>query len=109
MSSVKPSKEFNQLILESVDEGLSILGDDPVKRTFYYHLEKRDNIKRDEIPEKLEAFHNALAELFFTGSAILERRMSRHLYERLGLELPTNNGWSFADYIKEACVNFRSP
>lgn len=109
MSSCKPPKEFNQLILESVDEGLSILGEAPVKRAFYYHLEKRENIKRDEIPDKLEAFHNALSELFFTGSIILERRMSRYLYERLGLELPTNNGWSFQDYIKEACLSYRPP
>lgn len=109
MSSCKPSREFNQLILEAVDEGLSILGGDPVKRAFYYHLEKRANIKRSEIPDKLEAFHDALVDLFFDGSVILERRISRHLYGRLGLELPTDNGWTIADYVREACFRYESP
>jgi hypothetical protein len=106
MTSSKPSREFNQLILEAVDEGLSILGGDPVKRAFYYHLEKRANIRRSEIPHKLEGFHDALADLFFVGSVILERRICRYLYGRLGLELPTDNGWTIADCVREACVRY---
>ena len=102
MPSFKRLEEFNQLILESIDEGLSTLGGDTVKRAFYYHLEKRANIKRSEIPDKLEAFHGALAKLFFDGSVTLERRILRHLYERLGLEFPTNNGWTITDYVREA-------
>jgi len=108
MSRLKPSREFNQLILEAVDEGLSILGGDPVKSAFYYHLEKRANIKRDEIPDKLGAFHEALADLFLDGSVILERRISRHLYGRLGLEFPTDNGWTIADYVRKACAKYES-
>jgi hypothetical protein len=108
MSSSRTSREFNHLVLEAIDEGLSILGDDPVKRAFYYHLKKRANIKRTEIPDKLKEFHEALADLFFDGSIILERRISRHLYERLGLELPTNDGWTIADYVKEACAKYES-
>jgi hypothetical protein len=102
MSRSKPSREFNQLVLEAVDEGLSILGGDPVKDAFYYHLEKRANVKRSEIPDKLGAFHEALADLFFHGSVILERRISRYLYGRLGLELPPDNELTIADYVKEA-------
>ncbi len=106
MPSFKSSKEFDQLILEAVDEGLSILGGDSVKRAFYYHLEKRAKIKPDEIPRKLKAFHEVLTELFFDGSVILEMRISRHLYKRLGLEPPSNNGWTFADYVREAFVRY---
>jgi len=109
MAYCKPFKEFSQLVLEAVDEGLSILGDEPVKRAFYYHLEKRANIKRSEIPEKLKAFHDALADLFFDGSVVLERRISRHLFGRLGLELPIHDGWTVADYVREACVRYASP
>jgi hypothetical protein len=109
MPCFKPLEEFNQLILEAIDEGLSILGGDPVKRAFYYHLEKRANIKRSEIPDKLEAFHGALASLFFDGSVTLERRISRHLYERLGLEFPTDDGWTITDYVREAHARCGSP
>ena len=109
MSCSLSSREFNQLVLEAVDEGLSILGGSPVKKAFYYHLEKRANIKRSEIPDKLEAFHDALADLFFDGSVILEKRISRHLYERLGLELPTDNKWNVADSIGIARAKYESP
>jgi DNA-binding transcriptional ArsR family regulator len=108
MSSSKVSKEFNQLILEAIDESLSILGDDPVKSAFYYHLKKRANMKRDDIPDRLQAFHEALTELFYDGSVILERRISKRLYERLGLELPANNGWTLARYLREARVKYES-
>jgi hypothetical protein len=108
MSSSKLSKEFNQLILEAIDESLSILGDEPVKSAFYYHLKKRASIKRDDIPERLETFHEVLTELFCNGSVILERRISKKLYERLGLELPANNGWTFARYVREARGKYES-
>ena len=105
---LKPSREFTQLVLEAVDEGLSILGGDPVKNAFYYHLNKRANVKRIEIPYKLGAFHDALVDLFFDGSIILERRISRHLYGRLGLELPADDGWVITDYVKEAYSKYES-
>jgi hypothetical protein len=108
MSSSKLSKEFNQLILEAVDESLSILGGEPVKRAFYYHLEKRAKIKCSEIPVKLQEFHNALTGLFDDGASILERRISRCLYERLDLELTANNGWTLADYVREARIRYES-
>jgi len=102
----KSSKEFDELVLEAVDEGLSILGDESVKRAFYYHLEKRAKIKRNEIPRKLMGFHEALTNLFFDGSVILEKRISRHLFGRIGMELPIHDGWTIADYVREACVRY---
>jgi len=108
MSSSKLSKEFNQLVLEAVDEALSILGDEPVKRAFYYHLEKRAKIKCSEIPERLQEFHKALHQLFNGGACILERRISRNLYRRLGLELRANDGRNLADYVNEARIMYES-
>lgn len=90
------------LVLRAIDEGAEILGDEPVKRAFYYHVEKRTRMKREEIPNNLGLFHKALIGLFDQGAEILERRMAKILFEKLGLEFDFYKGWTFADYVKRA-------
>ena len=79
-----------------------ILGDAPVKRAFYYHVEKRLKTTRDGIPDNLESFHKVLFVLFDRGAEILERRIARNLYAQLGIEFVAHDGWNLVDYIKNA-------
>jgi len=46
-----PDDGFNLIMLEAVDEALSFLGES-AKRAFYYHLEEKFKIRREEIPIK---------------------------------------------------------
>jgi hypothetical protein len=85
-----------------IDDGAEILGDEPVKRAFYFHVEKISKTKRQEIPSNLIAFHDALVELFGKGATILERRMARMLFEKLGLAFEARDGWTLNDYVKYA-------
>jgi len=101
MSSLDSPKAFKQYVLEAVDGALSVLGGESVTKAFYYHLERRTNLTRHEIPCKLEAFHEALSELFGDGSAILEGRICRNLYKALGLEYSLINGKTLTAYVKE--------
>ena len=48
-----PDDEFNLVMLEAVDEALSFLGES-AKRAFYYHLEEKFKIRREEIPIKID-------------------------------------------------------
>ncbi len=96
------TKQFDSSVSRAVDKGLTILGDEKVKQAFYYHVEKRAHLKRDEIPSDLDAFHKALNDMFFEGAAILEKRMARELYDMLGLEFEANERWSLPDYAKHA-------
>lgn len=89
-------------ILRAIDCGLQILGEESVKRAFYYHVEKHSTMKRQEIPSNLDAFHKILIYLFGDGALILERRMARCLYDELNLEFEVNNGWNLVDYVKKA-------
>jgi hypothetical protein len=104
VSSLKSSESFGQHVLDAIDAALSVLGGESVMRAFYYQLEKRSKITRDQIPWKLEVFHEALLELFDNGSVILERRICRVLYENLGLEYSVSEGKSLADCVEEALV-----
>jgi hypothetical protein len=106
MPSLEPSKGFKQHVLEAIDTALSVLGGDSVTRAFYYHLERRSNMTRDEIPSKLEAFHEALCELFDSGNVILERRICRNLYETLGLEYSLSEEKTLTECVKEALVKY---
>lgn len=101
---MKTRKEFDQYVLEAIDAALSVLGGESVTRAFYYHLERKSNMTRDEIPYRLEAFHEALRELFDGGNVILERRICRNLYETVGLEYSLSEGKTLTECVKEALV-----
>ena len=77
-------KEFRRLTLDAVDEGISILGDKHVSRAFYDCLEKREKIKREEIPLNPNVFHGFMEDLFHEGTKILENRIVRSLYAKTG-------------------------
>ncbi len=100
-------ESFKHHVLDAVDAALSVLGGESITQAFYYQLEKRSKITRDQIPYKLGAFHEALFELFADGSVILERRICRRLYETLGLEYSVNEQKTLTDCVEEALVDVK--
>lgn len=57
------SGEFETILLEAVDWGLSSLGETP-KQAIHFHLEKSFGVRKEEIPYKVEAFAGAVEEIF---------------------------------------------
>jgi len=102
MSNAISRSKFNALVLNAIDEGAGILGEAPVKQAFFYHVEKRLKIKREGIPNNLQAFQRVLFDLFDQGAVVLERRIARVLYDQLGIEFVAHDGWSLMDYIEHA-------
>ena len=94
--------QFNTKVLKAIDRGLEVLGGEPVKRAFYYHIQKTVRIEREDIPSELKAFDEALADLFHEGAQILEIRIARELFEMLNLEFAENGGWTLSDYAMHA-------
>ena len=74
---------FEEVLLEAVDEALSSLGASS-KRAVYFHLEKKFSIRRQEGPHKVEEFASALEEIFGAGAGLLEIKIMRRLYEKVG-------------------------
>ena len=70
------NSESRKLLLEAVDEGLSLLGES-TKQVTYSCLEKSFNIKKQEIPNKIKDFSHAIKEIFgsvnFVEPLILKR------------------------------------
>ena len=101
-------QDFDRLMLEAVDESLSSLGDS-AKQTIYFHLRKIYNIKKKEIPNKLEEFDAAMEETFGLGCKFLEIRIMRHLYEKVGKMFkykPKRQDLVFPEYINSARRSF---
>jgi hypothetical protein len=95
-------ERLNEPILRAVDDGLEILGSESAKTAFYYQVQKRAKIKREEIPFRLESFHRALVDLFGKGALILERIFARNLYDKLNLCFEKQDGWNIVDYVRQA-------
>ena len=71
MAKLSQPKNFDELLLEAIDEGLSGLGE-AGKTSIYIHLEGLFNIRKQEIPNKLDGFSNALQRIFGLGARQLE-------------------------------------
>lgn len=94
-------EEFNRLLREVVDEVFSMLGE-PAKQVIYKHLEKKFKISREEIPNKIWMFSDAVEKIFGTGSRLIEINIMRRLYEKIDDNFtyyPEREDVAFAQYI----------
>jgi len=92
---------FREALLESVDYGLNVLGE-IVRQTIYERVEKDHELKRTEIPERLEAFHKALGSVLGVSAKTVERLIARNLYQRLGLNFTPRPEWTLVEYVDHA-------
>jgi hypothetical protein len=75
---------FNEILLEAIDDALSSLSES-VKESMYHHLEKTFNIKKYEIPYRIDDFSGALERIFGLGARPLEIMFMKHLHSRIGV------------------------
>jgi len=95
---------FQTLLLEAVDEGLSLLGDSS-KQELYSCLEETFKIRKQEIPNKIGEFTEAIERVFGLGAKLLEIEIMKHLYEKVGHDFeyyPEKDELLFTEYV-EAC------
>ena len=81
-------KNFDGLLLDAIDDGLSALGD-AGKASVYIYLESQFNIRKQEIPSKLNDFSKALERIFGLGA----RHLEVWLMENLQAELEVTCKW----------------
>jgi len=93
--------EFDKTLLKSVDEGLLVLGES-ARQVIYYTVERMHCVRREEIPERLDAFHEALEALLSAGARVAEKRIAQNLCCRIGLSFEDNAGWTLVDYVSHA-------
>lgn len=93
-------KDFDELLLEAVDEGLSSIGESS-KHAIFFYLETVFKIKRNEIPDKIEAFAVAIEKIFGLGANCLEILIMKSLYEKFKgiVQLHEPRNFTFTAYV----------
>ena len=96
-------RDFEKILIEAVDEGLSSLGESS-KKAIYFHLDKNFNIKKQEIPEKIEAFAGAVENIFGLGANFLEIAIMRQLHAKVseGAKWHISKDLTFTEYVSVA-------
>ncbi len=94
---------FEELLCEAVDEGLSSIGES-AKQAIYFYLENGSHINRQEIPHKVEDFAAAIEKIFGLGAGFLKIIVLKQLYAKIdkNLELPLSDDLNFATCVEQA-------
>jgi hypothetical protein len=104
---VAKSKDFNDLLLCSIDEALLSLGES-VKQSIYFHIKNRFMLTREDIPENLSQFQYAIEKIFGLGARYLEILIMKNLYTKIGcpLTMNKNDQLEFIKYVDAARKNY---
>jgi len=97
---------FEEVLLEAIDESFSWLGESE-KQVIYFFLEKRCNISKQEIPYRIEEFTEVIEDIFGLGAKLLEIRIMKNLFSKMGYSFPylhTQEGLEFTKYIEAARI-----
>lgn len=96
-----PSRDVADNLALAVDEALLVPGE-IVSAAIYERVERSYQLRREEIPTKLETFHRALQELLGKSAKVIERLIVKNLYRRLDLNFNEHDGWTLVDYVNLA-------
>jgi hypothetical protein len=100
----KETMNFEEVFLEAIDEEFSCLGETG-KRTIYFYLETKYKIKKHDIPVRIEAFTEAIEDIFGTGAKLLEIRILKNLFKKIGHIHPSFHNQvclEFTKYLESA-------
>jgi hypothetical protein len=102
----KESKDFDKILLSSIDEAFASLGV-LVGRSTYFHLEN-SFIKREDIPGNLEVFQEDLERIFGVGARSVEILIMRRLFLKISSPLTFNQSekLDFIRYVELARNSF---
>jgi nitrate reductase assembly molybdenum cofactor insertion protein NarJ len=69
-----------------------------MRDALYQYIHSKYQLKREEIPDHLETFHQALQNLD-AGAKIMEKLIAKNLYTRLGLNFTERADWTLINYV----------
>jgi len=95
------STALDDALREATDYGLLALGE-IVRDTIYQRIESTRQVKREQIPEKIESFHEALQGMLGAGAKVIEKQIAKNLHSRLGLNFSEHANWTIVEYFDHA-------
>lgn len=103
-----PLGHFDEVLLDSVDYVVKMVLGEFAAGTIYQYLEKRRELKRDEIPSRVADFSIGLNQLLGQSSAhMLEKLMIKQLCSKLEMEYDLPSDFNFEIYVHGLKDRFR--
>ena len=99
------TQSFSQVLLDCVDEGLSVLGNEP-RQAVYQYLATIHSLDREQIPDKVDEFAAGLKKALGSASRVIERLILKKLFQRIGSTFRETAELEFADYVQDAKRRF---
>jgi predicted CopG family antitoxin len=96
---------FSEVLLDCVDEGLSVLGNEP-RQAIYQYLSTIHSLDREQIPDKVDEFAAGLKKALGSASRVIERLILKKLFQRIGSTFREAADLEFTDYVSEAKRRF---
>ena len=95
-------ENLDDLVLKSIDEVFVDLLGTHVRESFYDFLERNQRIAREELPQHLGEFLEALEKAFGTGGDTIAKTIARRLYAKLGLDFTPTSNYNLLNYVESA-------
>ncbi len=94
--------EFNDVLVESIDESITVLLSRQVMDALYLHLHATYSVSRDELPYKLDTLCKILQKTFGTSAQTIGQLIARRFYQKLQLEFTNHPNHTLLEYVDEA-------
>ena len=108
MQQPQLAREFNDALVESIDETITELLSRTVVEALYAHLQTFHSISRDEVPYRLDTLFTSLEKIFgVRSSQTITKAIAKRFYLRLGLEFTANPSRTLLEYVDEAKVKLQ--
>lgn len=106
---MQPSaREFNDALVESIDETITTLLSRGVADALHVHLQATHTISKDEVPYRLDTLFSVLEKTFgLPSSKIITKAIVRKLYAKLALPFSDYPGGTLLEYVEEAKIKLR--
>lgn len=92
-------KDFEQLVLDSIDEALVHLFNETATKAIYAYMENTCNLKREDLAKKIDVFSTSLESLLGSGALVIENLILKILFSKVQLEFVERENYRFSDYI----------
>jgi len=93
---------LEKILLEAMDETLSLLLSERAKEAIYAHMERYYALRREEIPRSPDRFMACLERIFGRARPVIEKMVLKKFYSKLGMGFIERKDWKFRDYIVSA-------
>lgn len=99
------TESFSRILLECIDDGLSVLGNEP-REAAYQFLRTICSLPREEIPERVPEFAAGLKKALGGASKVIERLILRKLFDKTGSNFREVQDADFNEYVLDAKRRF---